>query len=97
MGPLMLATLQVAVPLWAERLKHQRLADLLPRARELAQVVAEKGDVLQFKSKKRGETAKAFDALAEGLAILSFAPGGVRFSGVHFENAHPDSSGNVES
>lgn len=44
------------------------------------------GDVLQYHSK--GDTAIAMHKLCEGLAVLAFAPGGVKFAGQHFE-AHP--------
>ena len=55
------------------------------RAKECAQIIAEKGDVLQFGGGKRGEAGKAFNALAEGLASAAFSPGGVKFGGLHFE------------
>lgn len=84
-------TLQVAVPLWVENIKAQR--DALPpglfwetittSAKRCSDVIAEQGDCLMFKS--RGKTATAFNALAEGLACLSFCPGGVRFMGMHWE------------
>lgn len=52
-------------------------------AAECAQIVGEKGDVLQF----GGEgCAEAFNALAKGLALLSFSPGGVRFLGRHWRH-----------
>lgn len=41
------------------------------------------GDELQYLVK--GETAKAMDVLCEGLAVLAFAPGGIKFAGQHFE------------
>lgn len=88
---LLCTSLQVAVPLWIEELKHQPLDRVLARAPECAQTVAEKGDILQFGSKKKGETAKVFNQLAEGVAILAFAPGGVRCFGLHFEATHPES------
>jgi hypothetical protein len=81
-------SLQMAVPLWAFELRARPADLLLARASgELADIVASKGDVIQFKVK--GETAKAFNALAEGLAILSFCPGGVTFMGDHYEHSHP--------
>ena len=87
--------LRIAIPgavyLWAHKLRSTPLDVLLKRAPELSQVVAEKGDVLQFGGGKKGEPAHAFNALAEGLAILSFMPGGVTFLGDHYENKHPDS------
>lgn len=85
-------TLSAAVPLWVLRLRERPFAELLRRAPELGQVVAEKGDVVQFKGKKKGETAAAFNALAEGLAILSFMPGGVTFMEEHYENEHPENA-----
>lgn len=35
--------------------------------------------IIQFRSKTKGASAAAFNALAEGLACLSFCPGGARF------------------
>lgn len=84
--------LSAAVPLWVEELKRRPLKEVLARAPECAQAVAEKGDVIQFRSKRRGETAEAFNRLAEGVAILSFAPGGVKAFGLHFESRHPEQS-----
>ena len=85
-----MATLQLAVPLWIDRLSRLPWSDVMARARECGDVVAQKGDVLQFRSKKKGETARSFNALAEGLACLSFAQGGVRFNGAHWEARHPE-------
>lgn len=82
---LLSTTLALAVPLWIERLKPKPWSELAAKAQEAADVVASKGDIIQFKSKKKGETAAAFNALAEGLAILAFAPGGVRFLDLHFQ------------
>lgn len=83
--------LSAAVPLWIEEFRHIPIETLLIQAREAGQVVAEKGDIIQFKSEKKGESAKAFNALARGLAIMAFVPGGVKFLGLHFEALHPDS------
>lgn len=83
-------TLQAAVPMWVEEFKNRPFAQLHEIAARAAEVIAEKGDVLQFGSKRKGEAANAFNALARGLAALSFVPGGVTFSGLHFENVHPD-------
>jgi hypothetical protein len=56
----------------------------LPRREALAFYIGAHGDVLQYGGGKRGEAAKAFNVLAEGLALLSFCPGGVKFAGMHF-------------
>lgn len=86
---LMRTTLGAAIPMWGwkwdERLLHWTDAQVIARAQELGQIVAEKGDVIQFKGKKPGESAFAFNALAEGLALLARCPGGVKFLGDHWE------------
>ena len=82
------ASLSLAVPMWADRLRSVPFRDLLARAPEIGQHIASKGDCILFKSKK-GETAEAFNQLAEGLAILSFVPSGVTFMGDHYKNEHP--------
>ncbi len=87
---LLRTTLQVAVPMWIERLKRQSWASVQERAHVAADVVASKGDIIQFKSKTKGETAAAFNALAEGLAALSFCPGGVTFLGDKWIAEHPE-------
>lgn len=87
---LLRASLEVAVPLWQMELKARSFASIVARAQELAQVIAEKGDVILYRGKKKGESAKAFNALAEGVAALSYAPGGVRIFGLHFEETHPE-------
>lgn len=77
--------LAVAVPMWIEQIRDMPWEEKMERAKECAQIVAEKGDVILYKSKKKGETAAAFNSLAEGVAILAFAPGGVTVFGMHFE------------
>lgn len=91
---LLRATLEVAVPLWIESVRKLPPEVRIERGHELADVIAEKGDVIQFRGKKKGESARAFNALAESLAIMSFVPGGVRFMGLHFE-AHEDAREHV--
>jgi hypothetical protein len=78
----MLISLEAAVPLWIERLRHVPADLLRERASHLADVVAEKGDVLQYGGKG---CAEAFNAVAEGLAALAYCPGGVTFCGLHWE------------
>ncbi len=77
--------LSAAVPLWIEQWRDRDPDDRIERGRELAQVIAEKGDVIQFRGKKKGKSARAFNALAESIAIASFQLGGVSFSGLRFE------------
>lgn len=77
--------LSAAVPLWILELQKLTPAERDERARICGDVVAEKGDIIQFRSKRKGETAAAFNRLAEGIACLAFAPGGVTAFGLHFE------------
>jgi hypothetical protein len=87
---LLLASLEVAVPLWAQQLSKIPLRQLLAEGPALARIIAESGDVLQFKGGRQGATAEAFNGLARALAILSFLPHGVKFCGVTMKNVHPD-------
>lgn len=86
---LLKSTLSVAVPLWIERVRGYSEADRLARGRQCAQAVAERGDRVLYRSNKRGETAAAFNALAEGIACAAFQPGGIRAFGLHFEAEPP--------
>lgn len=49
----------------------------------LAWDIAEQGDALLYRVK--GKSAEMANKLVEGLAILSFCPGGVTFLGLHFD------------
>lgn len=84
---LLAISLAAAVPLLIAQIKKEQWSDerMQETARESGDVIASKGDIILYKSPKKGETAKAFNALARGLACLSFAVGGVRFLGLHFE------------
>lgn len=76
---LLATTLQVAVPMHVDDIIRQGLSfeQMRTLAQESAQIVAEKGDIILYRSTKKGETAAAFNALARGIAILSFQVGGV--------------------
>lgn len=80
-------SLGAAVPLWIERIIDEGWTwpRVATEAQAAGQIVAEKGDVILYKSKKAGETAGAFNALAKGIACLAFAPGGVTVFGQHWE------------
>lgn len=86
---LLIATLGVAVPLWIDRLKKRPWEAVIARREELSDAVAGHGDDVLYRSKKRGATAQAFNALAESLALLAFSAGGVTFLGLHWEATHP--------
>lgn len=83
---LLIVALEAAVPMWIERLRDRPIEYLLERAQVCGQHIAERGDVLQFKSKKtEGASGEAFNRCAEGLACLALvAKGGVTFEGAGF-------------
>jgi hypothetical protein len=88
-APLLRAALSAAVPLWATELESMPYSYICERANECSSCIAEHGDVILYRGRK-GESAAAFNRLAEGLACLSFAPGGVRFLDMHFDFTHPE-------
>ena len=89
-GSLLQITLDAAIPCWIMELKLRPWSYLEMRAADASQMIAEKGDVILFRGKKKGETARAFNALAEGIAILAFYPGGVRIFNRHWVAEHPE-------
>ncbi len=85
-------SLMTAVPMWQMDIRGWSAEKRAERSGICSQVIAEKGDIIQFRAKKKGATADAFNRMAEGVALLSFAPGGVRIFGMHFE-ANPEGEG----
>jgi hypothetical protein len=81
--------LSAAVPLWILKVRSWPEAQRAERAKVCGQMVASHGDVIMFKQaatkKNPIGSAEAFNALAEGLALLSFYPGGVKFADLHWE------------
>jgi len=94
---LLTIALSAAVPLWIEELRRRPWSYVAERARACAQEVAEHGDVVMYRSKKKGQSAAAFNRLAEGVACLAFAPGGVKTMGMHFEARHPEHDAGVRA
>jgi hypothetical protein len=88
MNGLLVITLQVAVPLWIHEVAKLTQAERLAAARECGQMIAEHGDDIIYLSPRKGETARAFNALARGLACAAYQPGGVWFMGTHFCTDH---------
>lgn len=82
---LLRAFLETAVTLHVAELRRQggpTAADL-SRVRESLPLLLEHGDALFFKEK--GRTGQVATAVAEAMAVLAFAPGGVTAFGLHFE------------
>lgn len=85
---LLTITLKVAVPLWAAQMSTWEPRRLVRVARECCDTIASHGDDILYQSKHRGDTAKAFNALAQGIAVLAMQPGGVTVFGVHWCTDH---------
>lgn len=84
---LLLLSLQIAVPLKIAEIRAKGGPNDFQWewARDFADELGERGDVLQFKGQRKGETATIFSRFAFALAIMAFVPGGVKFAGLHFE------------
>jgi hypothetical protein len=97
---LLVQTLRLAVPMWiAEANKrHGETRDelLADWRREAGPVVAANGDHILYLGHKRGETAKAFNSLARGLAVLAHARGGVTVFGLVWCATHSPGGAHVD-
>jgi hypothetical protein len=50
------------------------------------QLLGERGNFLWMKSKKKGETVKVANAVADAIAVLSFVPGGIEIFDRHWKS-----------
>ena len=82
--------LSAAVLLRIEDFKQVSWRELDARRPYLLQMIANHGDDILYRSKRVGDSAKAFNALVEAIAILSFMPGGVKIFGTHWQSQHPE-------
>ncbi len=94
--------LGVAVPLrlaeLARMTPYQRQGAIAVWREQGEDAVAYAGDFLQVRHRDaRGETAKAFNRMAKGLAALAHAPGGVSFAGLHWRVGNPSLADGVGS
>ncbi len=78
---LLLATLDVAVPLRIADLTYWSEAGRLTHAAGCADIIAAQGDALQYGGKGCRE---AFAAMVRALAVMAYQPGGVTFAGRHW-------------
>jgi hypothetical protein len=62
-------------------------------ARSFAQALGEKGDILLYRSHKKGETGHIMEQFINAVALLAFCPGGITIYGLHFDAGTPDSTG----
>jgi len=67
--------LRHAIPGWAERLRSLPPLEFEARRGPVVDIVAHRTDVL-YGGAKPGQVAAAFNAMAEGLAMLTLSPGG---------------------
>lgn len=84
---LLASALAAAVPIHMMNL-HQQGGPTdsdMGRLAPLAQALGEHGDILLFGGGKEGDAADLFNQLAFALAVLSYAPGGVKAFGSHWE------------
>jgi hypothetical protein len=79
--------MQVAVPLWIERMRAKGGPDAEDRkkAQETSGILGERGDILLCGGGKKGEASDQFNRTAHAVAVLAFCPGGVTIFGSHFE------------
>lgn len=92
---LLMSTLELAVPMWIEQLQRQSWFSIQDRIPSIVNIIASQGDRIMFVTKKKHETAHAFNALAEALAIGAFMPGGISAFGLHFQAEHPDLTSDI--
>ena len=77
--------MNLAVRLWIVEFRRLTAAERAQRIEGAAQVIATKGDVLLYGSKREGEAAEVFNVTAKVLAVMAFQPGGVRAFGNHWQ------------
>jgi hypothetical protein len=86
---LMRAFLSAAVPLRIMGMQENDSGGPTPEqieaCRFIAEDLGERGDLLLFGSPKKGESADLANKLAQSIAVLAFAPGGVDIFDMHFE------------
>lgn len=82
--------LSASVPLCVAEFQQRPWRELDAQRSEWVQMIAEHGDHILYRSKREGDSAKAFSALVQAIAFLSFAPGGVKLLGTHWQNRHPE-------
>lgn len=82
----LIPSLECAVPLHVLWIK--KLGYLPPIPDGIEELIASHGDTLLFADarEKKGAAAEIFNKLALTIAIMSFAPGGIRVFGNHWQN-----------
>ena len=81
--PALFPALEVSVSLFITELRGTSHWQRVALAHEDAAQIAAHGDALMFRSKK-GETARSFNAVARGIALGAYQPGGITVFGRHW-------------
>jgi hypothetical protein len=76
--------LEAAVPLWQIKMQDLTFEERAAICREAQDTLRAVSEFFIFKGKS-GQSAQAFNAVARGIAALSFMPGGCRCFGIHWE------------
>lgn len=90
LDPITTACLGVAVPMWIDRMRGWQSEARQETALELGDLIAcsqgaaALSDPEARGTARKGELARVFNALAQGVAILAFCPGGITFAGHHW-------------
>ena len=94
--PMTRSLLGFAVPLWIDRMRfwrweyRQQVAALCQEVISHHQGIAAICDTEARGTARKGDLALCFNAMAQGLALLAFCPGGIVFAGHHWEAQTPE-------
>ena len=85
-----------AVPIWIDKMRfwrweyRQQVAALCQEVISHHQGIAAICDTEARGTARKGDLALCFNAMAQGLALLAFCPGGIVFAGHHWEAQTPE-------
>ena len=85
------AFLGLTVPMWIELMRPWQAERRARKAQELVEIIAYEQAIAAIcevearGTARKGEIARGFNAIAQGLACLAFCPGGIVFAGHHWE------------
>lgn len=94
--PMTRSMLGFAVPMWIDKMRfwrweyRQQVAVLCGDVISHHQGIAAICDTAARGTARKGDLALCFNALAQGLALLAFCPGGIVFAGHHWEAHTPE-------
>jgi len=84
---LLTAALEAVIPAWVGRVAALTPAQRAARAATLADYLAAHGDDILYQGRGTGDTARAFNSLAEAVAIGACQPGGITIFGRHWQSS----------